>query len=82
MGEHPKTEVGKRVVHFPASIKPNVKHHLGRYVGAAADSWIFTGERSGDASRPHVFAKAFRDTQLATQRPTLTLHDLRQRADT
>jgi integrase len=80
--EDPKTAAGKREIHFPASIRENVKVHLDQFVGSAPSDWVFTGERSGEALRPHVFAKAFRKARLAAGRPELTLHDLRHTADT
>jgi integrase len=80
--EDPKTDAGKRTIHFPASIKANLAHHLDTFVGASPNAWVFTGKRSGDALRPHVFAKAFRKARLAAGRPELTLHDLRHTADT
>ncbi len=80
--EDPKTNAGKRTIHFPDSIKSNVEHHLDTFVDAAPSAWVFAGERSGEALRPHVFAKAFRKARLAAGRPALTLHDLRHTADT
>jgi integrase len=80
--EDPKTAAGKREIHFPASIKSNVEQHLDRFVGSSPNAWVFTGERSCEALRPHVFAKKFRKARLAAGRPELTLHDLRHTADT
>lgn len=43
----PKSEAGRRVVHFPAELVPMIEHHLATFVGDAPDALLFTspGER-------------------------------------
>lgn len=75
--KEPKTKAGRRTVAYPASIAPEVADHLDRFVGPDRDALVFTGERSGDPLRPHVFGIAYRKARLVAGRPDLHLHDLR-----
>jgi integrase len=75
--KEPKTAAGRRTIAYPASIASEVTNHLERFVGPERDALVFTGERSGEALRPHVFGIAYRKARLAAGRPDLHLHDLR-----
>jgi integrase len=75
--KEPKTKAGRRTVAYPASIATEVTEHLAAFVGPERDALVFTGERSGDALRPHVFDIAWRKARAAAGRPDLHLHDLR-----
>lgn len=41
----PKTAAGKRVVSLPASVMPDLEHHLIQFVGSADDAWVFRGPK-------------------------------------
>lgn len=75
--KEPKTAASRRTVAYPEAIASEVVDHLARFVGPGRDALVFTGERSGEALRPHVFGIAWRKARAAAGRPDLHLHDLR-----
>ncbi len=75
--KEPKTAAGRRTVAYPEAIAVEVVDHLARFVAPGRDALLLTGERSGEALRPHVFGMAWRAARSAAGRPDLHLHDLR-----
>ncbi len=43
----PKTSAGSRVLAVPANVLPDLRAHLGRFVEARPDAWLFTSEAGG-----------------------------------
>lgn len=82
----PKSEAGRRVVHFPAELLPAIEHHLATFVEEAPDALLFTslGQRLPGARRaPGVPLRrtAFRPHwEAACEKASITglhFHDLR-----
>jgi integrase len=72
----PKTEAGARSLAVPAHVLPLLEHHLGSFVEAAPESWLFTSE-SGGPMVPSTLNRAWQRARLTIGRPDLFVHDLR-----
>lgn len=72
----PKTEAGRRSVHVPPHLLPDLEAHLDRWVGPGPDAWVFCGPYGAPLSRrnfPAHWAKA----RTAAGCPQVRFHDLR-----
>lgn len=72
----PKTEAGRRTVHLPPHLLPDLEDHLDRWVGPGPDDWVFCGPFGAPLSRrnfPTHWAKA----RTAAGCPQVRFHDLR-----
>ena len=72
----PKTAAGRRTLAIPAKVQPALVEHLERFVGAAQDSLVFTGDRGGPVSRA-VLQRAWTRARTAAGRTDLRIRDLR-----
>lgn len=77
----PKSGAGVRLVHVPASLKPDVVHHLAEYAQPGPDGLLFPNTE-GDHLHPSTVMKPFRRAREAAGRPDLRFHDLRHTAAT
>jgi integrase len=76
LDQPPKSDAGRRVVAFPAYLRPALAAHLKNYTGEGADSYVFTSPRGTVLRRSNfrpVWIKAAADAGLAGVR----VHDLR-----
>ena len=64
----PKTDAGNRRVAIPPNVTAVLEHHLGKYVGAKPDDWIFSGNAGGPAD-PRTLNHAW--TKVVKQRGVL-----------
>lgn len=71
----PKTDAGRRCVHFPPPLAKDIAHHLKTYVAVQPDALIFTGEKKGPL-RPHVLQLSWARARRAVG-VNYRLHDLR-----
>jgi integrase len=71
----PKTDAGRRTVHYPLTLADAVTSHLSAYVAREPDSLLFTGEKGGPL-RPHVLQTAWERARTSVG-VTYRLHDLR-----
>lgn len=72
----PKTDAGRRSVHVPPHLLPDLEAHLDRWVGPGPDAWVFCGPYGAPLSRrnfPAHWAKA----RTAAGCPQVRFHDLR-----
>lgn len=77
----PKTDAGRRVVHLPPHLLPDLEDHLDRYCGADPDAWVFTGAKGAPLTRRN-FAAHWSAARAAVGLPGLHFHDLRHLAAT
>lgn len=76
LDQPPKSDAGRRVVAFPAYLRPMLDDHLKSYTGEGADSYVFTRPKGTALRRSNfrpVWVKATADAGLASVR----VHDLR-----
>ena len=71
----PKTDAGRRTIHYPPTLADAVAEHLSSYVGADPESLLFTGEKGGPL-RPHVLQAAWQKARDSVG-VNYHLHDLR-----
>ena len=71
----PKTQAGSRTLAVPSNVIPALEGHLGRFVGAAPEAWLF-GEDEIPLS-PNSLSRLWRTARSAAGRSDLHLHDLR-----
>jgi integrase len=71
----PKTAAGRRTVHWPPGLTPQVEEHLRKFVGEGSDALVFTGEK-GARLRPHVLQDEWERARRHVG-VTYTIHDLR-----
>lgn len=75
LDQPPKSDAGRRVVAFPAYLRPMLDDHLKRYTGEGADSYVFTSPKGTVLRRSNfrpVWVKATANAGLAGVR----VHDL------
>jgi integrase len=77
----PKSNAGRRTVHIPPHLIPEVEWHLDKYVPRQPDAMIFTGPRGGTVRRNN-FHLTWHRARLAAGVPQLRFHDLRHLAAT
>jgi integrase len=77
----PKTGAGRRVVHLPPHLLPELEAHLDQWVGVAPDSWLFCGPKGAPLARSnftHHWSAARREAGVSD----VHVHDLRHRGGT
>ena len=77
----PKTDAGRRVVHLPPHVLPELETHLDQWVGAAPDAWLFCGPKGAPLVRRN-FAHHWSAARRAAGVPGVHFHDLRHLAAT
>jgi integrase len=79
----PKSRAGQRRIGLPRPVVEMLRAHLGRYVAAGPDAFVFTGS-SGRPLRRSNFNKAVKWREVCTVLgvPNLHLHDLRHTGNT
>lgn len=71
----PKTEAGRRTVHFPPHLATLIEEHLATFVAPGPHSLVFTGTKGGPL-RPHVLAAKWSGAREAVG-VSYRFHDLR-----
>lgn len=77
----PKSDAGRRTVHIPPHLIPEVEWHLEKYVRCVPDAMVFTGPRDGTVRRNN-FNGTWHRARAAAGVPALRFHDLRHLAAT
>jgi integrase len=79
----PKSRAGVRTVALPRAVLPLLKQHMGAYVGAATQAFVFTGEHGRNLWRGN-FNKLVKWPQAvaAIGAAGLHFHDLRHTGNT
>jgi integrase len=79
----PKSRAGVRTVAFPATLVPELRHHLDAYVGPDNAALVFTGQRGGVLRRGNFRRDSgWADAAAAVGMPGLHFHDLRHTGNT
>jgi integrase len=79
----PKSEAGIRMVSFPASILPELRHHLDTYSIDGPEGLVFVNEHGQPWHRGNFNpAGRWREAREQTGVPNLHLHDLRHTGNT
>ena len=77
----PKSDAGRRVVSIPASVIPEIRDHLDRFVGEGPDEFVFRGAK-GALPRRSNWSVLWRRVTVAAGVPGLHFHDLRHTGNT
>ncbi|MFP8905534.1 tyrosine-type recombinase/integrase [Streptomyces atacamensis] len=77
----PKSAAGVRTVAFPASLVPELAHHLDEYAEAGRTGLVFTGARGG-VLRRNNFRRVWLRALEATGLGDVHFHDLRHTGNT
>ena len=78
----PKTDAGRRVLHVPAVLLPELEVHLAEFVGPEPSAWVFASEHGG-LLRDRSFARSWNAARDASDLPPgFRFHDLRHTANT
>jgi integrase len=72
----PKTEAGRRTVHLPPHLLPDLEDHLDRWAGPEPDNWVFCGPFGAPLSRRN-FTTHWAKARTAAGCPEVRFHDLR-----
>jgi len=72
----PKTDAGRRTVHLPPHLVPELADHLDRWVGAGADAWLFCGPLGAPLVRSN-FTVHWTRTRAEVGLSAVRFHDLR-----
>jgi integrase len=72
----PKSDAGRRVVHLPPHVLPELGEHLDRWVGPGPDAWLFTGTKGAPLTRTN-FTHHWARARTAAGVPSVRFHDLR-----
>ena len=72
----PKSEAGRRTVHLPPRVLPELAEHLERWVGPEPDAWLFTGPKGAPLTRTN-FSHHWTRAREAAGAPEVRFHDLR-----
>lgn len=72
----PKTDAGRRTVHLPPHLVPEISEHLDRWVGPEADAWLFCGPLGAPLVRRN-FTVHWTRARADAGRPAVRFHDLR-----
>lgn len=72
----PKSEAGARKVYMPPKVAEAMETHLERFVGPAADAWLF-GTSTGTTISPRNLSRAWNKAREKAGRDDLHFHDLR-----
>ena len=77
----PKTDAGRRVVHLPPHLLPELSAHLDAWVDAAPEAWLFCGAKGAPLVRSN-FTHHWSAARRAAGVPGVHFHDLRHLAAT
>jgi integrase len=72
----PKSEAGRRTVHLPPRVLPDVADHLERWVGPEPDAWLFTGPKGAPLTRTN-FSHHWTRARERAGAAGVRFHDLR-----
>lgn len=72
----PKTAAGRRIVHLPPHLLPELVEHLDRWVGPDGDAWLFCGPLGAPLARRN-FTVHWTRARAEAGLPTVRFHDLR-----
>jgi integrase len=72
----PKTDAGRRTVHLPPHLIPELTDHLDRWVGADAGAWLFCGPLGAPLVRSN-FTVHWTSARAEAGLPAVRFHDLR-----
>jgi integrase len=72
----PKTDAGRRTVHLPPHLMPELVDHLNRWVGPEAEAWLFCGSLGAPLARRN-FTTHWTRARTKAGLPTVRFHDLR-----
>lgn len=72
----PKSEAGRRTVHLPPHVLPDLADHLERWVGPEPDAWLFTGPKGAPLTRTN-FSHHWTRARETAGAPAVRFHDLR-----
>lgn len=72
----PKTEAGRRVLHIPENVLPQLRTHLERYVSADPGGWLFTGRKETTITT-RTLQRHWDKVRKAIGKPELRLYDMR-----
>lgn len=72
----PKTDAGRRTVHLPPHLMPELRDHLDRWVGPEPDAWLFCGQLGAPLARRNFTAHWTR-ARAEAGLPQVRFHDLR-----
>lgn len=72
----PKTDAGRRTVHLPPHLLPEIIEHLDCWVAPAADAWLFCGPMGAPLVRRN-FTVHWTRARAEAGLPAVRFHDLR-----
>ena len=72
----PKTDAGRRIVHLPPHLMPELVDHLNRWVEPEAEAWLFCGPLGAPLARRN-FTTHWTRARLRAGLPNVRFHDLR-----
>lgn len=72
----PKTDAGRRTVHLPPHLLPELTEHLDRWVGPTDDAWLFCGPLGAPLVRRN-FTVHWTRARAEAGLPAVGFHDLR-----
>jgi integrase len=72
----PKTDAGRRTVHLPPHLMPELVDHLNRWVGPEAEAWLFCGPLGAPLARRN-FTTHWTRARTGAGLPSVRFHDLR-----
>ncbi len=72
----PKTDAGRRVVHLPPHLLPELSDHLDRWVGPEPEAWLFCGPLGASLARRN-FTGHWTRARAEAGLPQVRFHDLR-----
>lgn len=72
----PKTDAGRRTVHLPPHLMPELVDHLNRWVEPEAEAWLFCGPLGAPLARRNFTTHWTRARTMAGL-PSVRFHDLR-----
>jgi integrase len=72
----PKTDAGRRTVHLPPHLIPELVDHLSEWVGPEADAWLFCGSLGAPLARRN-FTTHWTRARTKAGLPSVRFHDLR-----
>ena len=72
----PKTDAGRRIVHLPPHLMPELVDHLEQWVGPEAEAWLFCGPLGAPLARRN-FTTHWTQARSKAGLPNVRFHDLR-----
>ena len=77
----PKSDAGRRIVSIPASVIPEIREHLDRFVASDTDAFVFRGAKGALPARSN-WSVLWRRVAIEAGVPGLRFHDLRHTGNT